>query len=1305
MIRKLLPENIRFLLYLILFSIGFNFISFAQTNACNNNAGGEITVGSSCNPTTMNVDSDNDYWNGASGCNSGDYDDEWAWFTAISNSTTITYTPDSGDAILHLFDSACSPTMTSIDCSDSGLGGDPETITYATTIGQVYRIRVQRWLSNTTLNGTICIYDSTPPTCPGTTTNFYDTGGAGGDYGNNETLTWTFYPDGGPVTATFSAFDLENNWDFLNVYDGPDNGSPLIGSYTGNTIPGPFTSTHATGTLTFEFLSDGTVPNPGWEASICGSTVPACTDDPINITANSTTPTTATVSWTHPSPQPGNGYEYIISTDNTTGTPGDDMTGTTAGNSINLTGLTPGTTYYVFVRGDCGGGDLGIWITTVFTTGCTNTVTTRTVCPIIVDEATNNPFIADPFVDDPTAQLDCDNGDVTLAAHANLRETTSYIVEKTAYPSPAPDYDFPVLSGSPQNITTDDTWAPARTNLGFDFSFFNQCYTQTLAGANGVITFDSSVTPGSWCEWSFNTGIPDGTNLFEQTIFGVYHDIDIRNLPNDAIRSRTIGTVPCRQFQISWNDIPMYGDATRFYTGMIILHETTNIIEVFIEEKRIENGDVLPWNDGNAIVGIQGDVSNGEWAVAPCRNGLDTNWETANEAWRFVPNGAVINPNTVTWYQGSVAPGNILTANIDDTVTVSSANTYIAVTDYTICGNSVTLTDDIIVSDSRKIWNGSVDTDWYTAANWTPNGIPTNLDCIVVPDVTTTFNRSPIVIGGPPTPPLPGEGRSLRVESNGYVELEQDANLIITDAIYIENTMVPNGKVILRSGSNLVQRTNTGITNTGNIQMQRSVSGLTPQDYVYWSSPVNGFDVNDVSPGSSLIYKWIPTIGGNGAGNYGNWQATGEPMQTGVGYIIQGVSGTSPETTVAANTVEFIGTPKNGAYSVPILRGSYNGVDYTGAGGTMATALDDNWNLIGNPYPSAIFADEFITQNADLDDTADPNTPAIFGTVYLWRHQTAPSTIADPFYGDFVYNYNPNDYIGYNSTGSNPAGFNGYIGSGQAFFVLMDHNATTPSNVVFNNDMRLDAGAPVDNNQFYRTHERNNRSNYEKHRIWLDLITPSNTANSILVGYIENATNQFDRLYDGFELSETSTRFYSINDNNDLAIQGRTLPFDDTDLVPLGVEIPVAGNYSIAINTLDGLFENEEQNIYLEDTYNNFIHDLRLSPYSFNTEAGEFNDRFILRYTNESLSVDEFDSSASITITAPNNDYILAKSGVSPIKTIVIYDVLGRILYSNNSINELEFRIDKVSQSDGVLFVKATLDNGNQKIQKVILKH
>jgi len=98
------------------------------------------------------------------------------------------------------------------------------------------------------------------------TGDFYDTGGQIGVYGNDErTLTLIQPSNGGAVTVTFSQFDVENNWDYLYIYDGTTVFSPLIGYYTGTNSPGTVTSN--SGHLLFEFRSDCSTTNPGWAAS------------------------------------------------------------------------------------------------------------------------------------------------------------------------------------------------------------------------------------------------------------------------------------------------------------------------------------------------------------------------------------------------------------------------------------------------------------------------------------------------------------------------------------------------------------------------------------------------------------------------------------------------------------------------------------------------------------------------------------------------------------------------------------------------------------------------------------------------------------------------------------------------------------------------------------------------------------------------------------------------------------------------------------------------------------------------------
>ncbi len=104
---------------------------------------------------------------------------------------------------------------------------------------------------------------STLTTCSG---NFYDSGGPSNPYAGNEYQATVIAPiNAQSVTVNFSSFDLENGFDSLYAYDGNSVNAPLIGGYTGITIPASITSTGSA--LTFVFISDPFVNNAGWNAS------------------------------------------------------------------------------------------------------------------------------------------------------------------------------------------------------------------------------------------------------------------------------------------------------------------------------------------------------------------------------------------------------------------------------------------------------------------------------------------------------------------------------------------------------------------------------------------------------------------------------------------------------------------------------------------------------------------------------------------------------------------------------------------------------------------------------------------------------------------------------------------------------------------------------------------------------------------------------------------------------------------------------------------------------------------------------
>ena len=516
-----------------------------------------------------------------------------------------------------------------------------------------------------------------------------------------------------------------------------------------------------------------------------------------------------------------------------------------------------------------------------------------------------------------------------------------------------------------------------------------------------------------------------------------------------------------------------------------------------------------------------------------------------------------------------------------------------------------------------------------------------------------------------------------------------------SNVLTVKNEVTVNGSLTFENNTSLVQINN--VTNSGNIIYNRTATsldgtGIRGYDYVYWSSPVTGQDISSIysitTPGFKYFWNPLaPNINTATTTTTGNWQTASGAMLPATGYIVRGSSSFEmPSTNIPAT---FTGVPNNGIITAAISRG----VNQTTFGPLLTTNnstvnnFDDNWNLVGNPYPSSIKALDFLTFNSNIQ-----------GFVYLWTHGTAPVSTTNPFYDSFTYNYTANDYITYNGTAttSGPSGFNGYIASGQGFFVSMNDGVTGTQTVTFNNSMR---DKTYNNSQFYRTMQSETE---DKNRIWLDLIDSNNVPVRTVVGYVAEATLGLDRMYDAIKNIANENNIYSLSEDETLIIQGRPTPFDQNDQVPIGVTILSAGDYKIAIAAVDGLFEHE-QPIYLEDKELNIIYDLRQSPYSFYSAAGIFNARFVLRYTNTALGNPDFGNIENSVIVAGNQGELTIKSSIENIQEVTIYDVLGRQLFFAKEINNTNFVTSNISLSQQTLIVKIKLENGMTISRKIIL--
>lgn len=544
-------------------------------------------------------------------------------------------------------------------------------------------------------------------------------------------------------------------------------------------------------------------------------------------------------------------------------------------------------------------------------------------------------------------------------------------------------------------------------------------------------------------------------------------------------------------------------------------------------------------------------------------------------------------------------------------------------------------------------WNG---TDWS-------NNAPTiNVKAIINGNYTTAtanLNACELVVNS---------GFTLTITSNHFAK--------------IQNNITVNGSLIVEDSGSLVQ-VDDAATTTGSISVKRKTSRMKLYDYTYWSSPVQGVTLHDVSP-NTLADKYFSF--NTATGLYVTSLNGVATMAPGQGYIIRAPQGWSATNeTQGVFTATFNGVPNTGVIPVTIQK----------AGG--------NYNLIGNPYPSAIDIDAFLT---DAN-----NRNIVNGTVYVWTHNTAISSTTP---GNYVYNYTSDDFAAYNLTGgvktataaiSGGVVPNGKIASGQGFFIEANPALAAGSYTVnFNNSMRLTGN----NSQFFRTRPSDpiDHAPIEKSRVWMSISNSEGGYNETLLGYITGATNEADNLYDGKTFgSNNALSLYSLIGNDKYSIQGRALPFTDSDVVKLGYKTTINGTFTIAIENTDGLFLN--QDVFLVDKLNNTIQNLKTAAYSFTTVSGTFNDRFELRFVDASLAVEN--PIAATGLNVYTKDRQLFVQAASAIRSVMVYDLLGRTVYSQDVIDAPMFQSPALSVTNQVLVARVKMADATQMTRKIIL--
>lgn len=525
------------------------------------------------------------------------------------------------------------------------------------------------------------------------------------------------------------------------------------------------------------------------------------------------------------------------------------------------------------------------------------------------------------------------------------------------------------------------------------------------------------------------------------------------------------------------------------------------------------------------------------------------------------------------------------------------------------------------------------------------------------------------------------------------VSVADNFALIIANAVNFES-----GDIRLVGDSQIVQ-THTGI----NINTVTSGKILRDQQgyesvfkYNYWSSPVNtggsykllgnkfdGTDsnLNAFNPKQILFNSGSPyngvasliDVGGNvttaltiskrwlykysrGNSSYSDWISINEnsTINPGEGYTMKGSNTTDPN-----QNYVFYGEPNNGHYQFPISNGEQS--------------------LLGNPYPSALDADKFITDNLSVLDA-----------LYFWVDGGSTSHILSDYLGGYaVRNLTggtppsiPSSLISGIGTAGSVTAPKQFVPVAQGFFI----DAYASGNIIFNNSQRVFKTETSGESIFYSSQDASIDSNKY---IRIGHEDAEGFHRQLLLGFLQDSSVDmaYNRGYDALmtEMREDDIFFIIDNDlNKKYVIQGVNR-FAKTMEFPIGISISDSRTQKIMLDAT----ENFSHPIYIKDNYLNTFHDLTASSFEIHLQQGEYLDRYSIVFnTDESLSNGNA-VKKRMKIYYDGLDHIIIDNiQKRKLNSIKLFNSLGQEILSLNNNQDLKNKLSiPFDKSIGVYFL------------------
>jgi len=338
------------------------------------------------------------------------------------------------------------------------------------------------------------------------------------------------------------------------------------------------------------------------------------------------------------------------------------------------------------------------------------------------------------------------------------------------------------------------------------------------------------------------------------------------------------------------------------------------------------------------------------------------------------------------------------------------------------------------------------------------------------------------------------------------------------------------------------------------------------------------------------------------------------------------------------------------------------------------------WNLVANPYPSYISAQAFFDTNSSVMGGA-------YTYCYVWR--TGDETSSNEDNGEF------GKWGIYNMLQNNLGGDDFQIAPGQAFYVAAASSDVaqiqfTPSMRTVTGGDDFINGAPV-------------LLNY---KLDLKLYNGSAERAKTKFHFQQGLTLGLEPAYDAAAYNQAaalSSRLPEDDQGVNFQLNAMNIEAAYNQTIPLVVNQQEGQSFRISIsnNTLP-----EDINVYLEDVFNGTLTSLKNQDFELVAQEDLSQDgRFYIRFTTESLAVNDVLSPSSITVFKLNTDNFITIKGLSPEMgktTATLYNMLGmkvREKTLNNTAATQQISTQGLSSGVYIINLKA----GEQAVSKKVI--